>query len=217
MKDGVTDPLKGKCPLAGCRCLFLGWARALAPEALVSYHYCPPCAASFLVVDETPSGGHTQVLRGRTDEREFTSHPPDPYRHIRVSDRDLVVHRDELAQAVRRFRSSLSASKQVRCALAHGPSDRLSQWGIMLERSLYLSGCDTCLIASVQQRDLFYGWELGVTYAFDPAASDWVLREVHRPSMDPGVLATCHALLSRLRSGYDAFSRTFANRPWGLV
>lgn len=217
MKDGILDPMRGKCPLAGCRLLFLGGTRALAPAAVVSYHYCPPCTASFLVVDESPSGGGTLVLRGRADARDFTQHPPDPYRHLRLSDRDLAVHRDELAAAVLRFRTSLTSGKQLRCAQSHVPADRMSQWGIMMERSLYLSGCDTCLIACVQERDRCYGWELGVTFAYDVARSDWVLREVHRPSMDPGVLATCLALLNRLRSGYDTLSRTFENRRWGLV
>ena len=217
MKDGILDPLKGKCPLNGCRCLFLGWSRGLAPAAVVSYHYCPPCGASFLVVDESPSGGDLSVLRGGAGERQLSNHPPDSYTHVRIADRDLAVHRDELAAAVRRFLSARTANKQVRCTQSHGPSDVLSQWGIMMERTLYLSGCDSCLLAYVQERDRAYGWELAAQFSFDIAQAGWAIREVQSTAMDPGVLGTCLELLNRVRSGYDASTRTFAQRCWGMV
>lgn len=217
MKDGVLDPLKGKCPLSGCRSLFLGFSRAVAPAALVSYHYCPPCGASFLVVDESPSGGDRSVLRGGSVERQLQNHPPDAYTHVRLSDRDLAAHRDQLAAAVRRFLEARSANKAIRCAQNHTVSDILSQWGIMMESSLYLSGCDICLVACVQERNRAYGWELAATFNFDVPAAGWALREVQSQAMDPGVLNTCLELLNRLRSGYDATRRAFAQRNWGLV
>lgn len=189
----------------------------MSPAALVSYHYCPPCSASFLVVDEGPSGGELAVLQGRSDDPELTNHPQKPYRHLRVAERDLASYRNELAAAVRRFQTARHANKQVRCAQSHSTMDTLSQWGIMMERSLYISGCDTCLTAYVQERDRFYGWELGVIYAYDIAQTAWTLREVHRPSMDPGVLNSCLDLLNRIRAGYDAASRSFTERCWGLV
>jgi hypothetical protein len=216
MRDATTDPLKGKCPLSGCRLLHLGWARQ-APETSVSYHYCPPCDQAFLGVDERTLGGRLLVLKSHVEDNRLTSWPPDVSHGTRLTQREILIHRDELQEAVRRFKEGRMITKQWRCAGNHGPGDRLSQWGVMMERSLYISGCDACLIAFAQAREEDYGWELAITFGFDIAHSTWNIRQVHRPTMDPSVQATCLALLERLRSGYDPMEKTFANRPWGLV
>lgn len=211
------DPLKAKCPLSGCRLLHLGWARRVAPEASISYHYCPPCDTAFMVFDERPSGGVVSVLKCRPDDDQMTYHPPNVSQVVRVPPRELQVHKDELVESVRRFQQGRMVTKQVRCSGNHSTGEPIAQWGVMMERSLYLSGCDTCLIAFVQARDDDYGWELALSYVYDTGSLEWVLREKHRPGMDPSVLQSCQELLERVRSGYDPVSRTFANRTWGLV
>jgi hypothetical protein len=217
VQGGSTDPLKGKCPLAGCRLLYLGWVRRVAPESSISYHYCPPCAMAFMVFDERVSGGALSVLKGRLDDREMTYHPPNVSRMTRVPMREVDEHREELMDAVRRFESGRMSTKQVRCSGNHGVGEPIAQWGAMMERTLYVSGCDTCLIAFVQARDKDYGWELALSFVFDTANQQWVLREKHRSGMDPSVIQSCQDLLEHVRSGYDPVTRTFANRTWGVV
>lgn len=211
------DPLKAKCPLEGCRLLHLGWARQVAPAGAVSYHYCPPCTVAFLVVDERQSGGRLSVLKARLEDPQLVYYPPDVSRAVRLTDREIALHRDELNAAVRRFLEGRMGTKQVRCAKNHGPADPIAQWGVMMSRSLYLSGCDACLIAFVQARDDDYGWELALSFGFDVGPCSWVLKEIHRASMDPSVVQECLRLLEGVRSGYDPATRTFANRPWGIV
>ena len=217
MQETNTDPLKGKCPLSGCRLLHLGWVKRLAPEASVSYHFCPPCDVAYMVFDERASGGAVSVLKGRPDDVQMTYHPPNVSQMVRVPSREVEQHREELNDAVRRFKNGRMSTKQVHCSGNHGIGEQIAQWGVMMERTLYVSGCDTCLIAFVQARDPHYGWELALSYTYDTANMKWVLRDKHRPGMDPSVLQSCQDLLERVRSGYDPVSRTFANRPWGLV
>ena len=99
----------------GCRALFLGWAQVLAPEAVVSYHFCPPCDTAYLVVDERPSGGHLLVLKGKVDDVRFAQHPPDHYRHLHLSDRESRS-RERAGRRGAPLRHGAPGPKTVRCA-----------------------------------------------------------------------------------------------------
>ena len=86
----------------------------------------------------------------------------------------------------------------------------------MMESSLYMSGCDACLSASVQALDRHYGWELTVGFGYD-LTREWTVREILRPSMDRECSRPAWRCSRAPALGYDQVSKTFTHRPWGLV